>query len=243
MNKLGVYQESCARRGRSALAWRHEVGFDNLPPPHLRLPETRLSVKTETRFDCSGDIVDQRHWVMGPSHTPAFFVPLPGTRYEGRFILPEEAMAVLGIRPDEITDKRVPLSELKPGLTGEDFRLRLPGDETTYAARLIRASRGRAPLEKVADRVGITLRHLRRLMKERTGLSPKALARRLQVQAAIERADQSAYPDWADIALATGFSDQAHLIRSMRSIAGDTPARLHAVRQRQSVLFNRDAVT
>ncbi len=234
--RLGVYQETRARRGRSALAWRHEVGFDSVPPPHLVMPETRLSLATQTRFGPTGDIIDQQCWLYGPIQTPRRYAPEPGTRLEGQFITPEDAIAVLGIHPDELVDACVPIKQIELDRWRQTQTAAKP-DETRYAARLIRASRGRARLEGVAERVGVSLRHLRRQMKARTGLGPKTLARRLQVQAAIERADQSRKPDWADIALAAGFSDQAHLTRSVRAFTGHTPARLHAERQCQAVLF------
>ncbi len=237
INRLGVYQETRAQRGRSAVAWRHEVGFDAAPPPHLVLPETRLSLVTETRFDAHGDIVEQREWIFGPIETPRIHAPAPGTRLEGHYVAPEDAQRILGLRPDEITDAILPARDF--GLSRIHAPVQ-PGalDGVSYAARLIRASRGQARMEAVADRVGMSVRHLRRSFRRRTGLAPKTLARRLQVQAAIERADACAQPAWADIALASGFSDQAHLSRSIRELTGHSPARLHAQRRRQSDFFN-----
>ena len=48
----------------------------------------------------------------------------------------------------------------------------------------------------------------------------------------------NARPVWAEIALAAGFSDQAHLTRSVREFTGQAPASLHAERRRQSDFFN-----
>jgi AraC-like DNA-binding protein len=235
LNRLGVYQETRARSGRSALAWRHVVGFGDTPPPHLVLPETRLSLVTETRFDASGETLAEQRFVFGPIETPRLYAPKPGTRLDGRYLAPEDARRVLGVSPDDLIDAIAPAEDFAVALTKPSP----PSlDETAYAARLIRASRGRARMERVAERAGLSLRHLRRRMKQRIGMGPKTLARRLQVQSAIERADQSAKPNWADIALAAGFSDQAHLTRTVREFTGHTPALLHGERRRQSVFFN-----
>ena len=177
INRLGVYQETRARRGRSALAWRHEVGLGAAPPPHLVLPETRLSLVVETRIDSAGAVTDQRRWVYGPIETPRIHAPAPGTRLEGLYVAPEDARRIFGVTPSEIIDAVLP---------AQDFSLRYSQislassaiDETAYAARLIRASRGQARMEAIADHVGISLRHLRRSLKQRTGMGPKTLARR-----------------------------------------------------------------
>ena len=68
-------------------------------------------------------------------------------------------------------------------------------------------------------------------------MGPKALAGQIRALAAIETADACARPDWADIALASGYSDQAHLSRSIKAMTGLSPAALHAERSVESEIF------
>jgi AraC-like DNA-binding protein len=86
----------------------------------------------------------------------------------------------------------------------------------------------------------VSERHLHRCMSGRLGVGPKALSGQIRALAAIERADRSDRPDWADIAIASGYSDQAHLSRSLKSLTGLTPTALHAERSVESEIFKTE---
>lgn len=87
--------------------------------------------------------------------------------------------------------------------------------------RLIIASGGRMPIERVADRVGWSRRHLLNQFRSEFGLTPKQVAR----LARFERAHRLAEGGTAlvDAAYAAGYADQAHLNREWRRLAGRTP--------------------
>ena len=55
------------------------------------------------------------------------------------------------------------------------------------------------------------------------GLPPKAIARIVRFNAAQAKATAVERPDWADIAIACGYSDQPHLIREFVAFAGVAP--------------------
>lgn len=76
----------------------------------------------------------------------------------------------------------------------------------------------------VAAGLGMSERHLRRVFLETVGLSPKAFARVARFRRAVRAAREGRDINWAGIAAATGFCDQAHLIDEFRAIAGATPA-------------------
>lgn len=84
-------------------------------------------------------------------------------------------------------------------------------------------------VDRAALDAGLSSRHLRRLCLQRTGVSPKYLGRILRFRKASERIAtlslKPAQPNWADLAAACGYYDQAHFIREFQHFTGDTPGR------------------
>jgi AraC-like DNA-binding protein len=75
----------------------------------------------------------------------------------------------------------------------------------------------------VAEELGVSTRHLRRVFREALGTSPKAYARVTRFHRALRMAREEAHGGWASVAAAVGYYDQAHLIADFREIAGVTP--------------------
>ncbi|SDM98276.1 AraC family transcriptional regulator [Allokutzneria albata] len=69
--------------------------------------------------------------------------------------------------------------------------------------------------------LGITDRQLRRRVIAAVGYGPKALHRVLRLQRALR---MPAHGGLAELAVAAGFADQAHLSREVRSLTGRTPS-------------------
>jgi AraC-like DNA-binding protein len=82
----------------------------------------------------------------------------------------------------------------------------------------------------LARQLGVTDRHLRRLMVDETGIAPRHFARIQRFHALLRAADLAPHPSWATLAALHGYADQSHLIREVQDLAGVTPARLHAER-------------
>jgi len=81
-------------------------------------------------------------------------------------------------------------------------------------------------VSEVADSMGLTLRTFEREFQRLTGMAPKRYLRLLRFHRAVEllgRSANSARPDWAAIAYACGFYDQAHLIREFKAFAWRPP--------------------
>lgn len=96
-------------------------------------------------------------------------------------------------------------------------------------SRLVReAAEGfaRASVSAVAADLGVSERHLRRVFREAVGMSPKAFSRIVRFRRALRAAREDGPANWAGIAAATGYYDQAHLIEEFRAIAGVTPRAL-----------------
>ena len=60
------------------------------------------------------------------------------------------------------------------------------------------------------------------------GLAPKMTARILRFDHAIERWKSAPKTPWTDVALAGGYTDQAHFSREVRALSGQTPSDLAA---------------
>jgi AraC-like DNA-binding protein len=92
------------------------------------------------------------------------------------------------------------------------------------ATRTIRQLTTAATVGAVADKLGMTSRHLLRIFDEAVGMQPKVFARIGRFRDAWRSADLAVMPDWADIAAGAGYYDQAHLIAECRKLTGMTPS-------------------
>jgi AraC-like DNA-binding protein len=93
---------------------------------------------------------------------------------------------------------------------------------TRLARRAVRLLEGdEVRVESVAERLGVTARHLRRAFTESIGIGPKEFARTVRLQRAVRGAATS--KDWARIAADAGYYDQSHLIADFRQLVGLTP--------------------
>jgi AraC-like DNA-binding protein len=88
-------------------------------------------------------------------------------------------------------------------------------------------------LEDLATAAGITPFRLLRAFRHAFGLTPHAYQLQARVRAAHALIVRHTAP-LADIALTTGFADQAHLTRVFKSVMGATPGQFQGVDQRQA---------
>lgn len=157
--------------------------------------------------------------------------------------------AVLGVPPSAIAEQHTPLEDLW-GDAAERLAQRLAGaDDAARAAsildeaiaerlvtraiephtRLVLEAAARLPtvrVNEVADALGVSERNLRRVFREVVGMSPKEFARLMRFHLALTEARTGKDVDWAGVAAAAGYYDQAHLIAEFRDIAGVTPRAL-----------------
>lgn len=100
----------------------------------------------------------------------------------------------------------------------------------TAALGLMRgAGTGPTTLPAVAASLGLGERRLQQLFHQHVGLSPRAWRRLARLQGIVRAVRHAAArpgargPDWAELAVETGFYDQAHFANEFRSLAGLTP--------------------
>lgn len=99
--------------------------------------------------------------------------------------------------------------------------------EVAYAWYLLERSRGRAPVGALAERVGVSARHLTTLFRREVGRTPKMVAMLMRFEYATARIADTARRyhrvDLAAVAAEAGYADQAHLTRDFVRFAGVPP--------------------
>ncbi|WP_370965559.1 helix-turn-helix domain-containing protein [Amycolatopsis sp. cg9] len=190
-------------------------------------------------------------FIAGPDTAAWSSVTRPGAELHGLRFAPGRAAAVLGVAADELRDTRVPLGDLW-GREGELLAERLLTGEMTPAeavasrlpsaaapdpavaelvtrleagaarvAEAVTPPSTRAPVKDPAEPATISERRLRRRFVQAVGYGPATYLRVSRFQRAIALAPGA--PNLAALAVAAGYSDQAHLSRDCRALTGLTP--------------------
>lgn len=156
---------------------------------------------------------------------------------------PGAAARILGVPAGELVGRAVPLGDLWPQAPALLDRLReTAGDAARIAVlqaalvqRLARSGGPAGPLalpaalasarspREVAAVLGLGERRLQQLFHQQVGLPPRTWARLMRLQACLRLLRRPGPPRWADVALAAGFYDQAHLVNEFQSLVGLTP--------------------
>jgi len=100
---------------------------------------------------------------------------------------------------------------------------RAPDPEILWAWRRLEASGGGGSIGGLAESLGWSHRRLIARFREQIGLPPKTVARVLRFHCVVTAVRERPQIDWADLAYAAGYYDQAHLIRDFGAFAGTTP--------------------
>ncbi|MFJ9790753.1 helix-turn-helix domain-containing protein [Streptomyces globosus] len=107
------------------------------------------------------------------------------------------------------------------GACGDPVRRVRP--EVAEAWRRLVAARGCVQVGAVAAELGWSRRYLTDRFRGEVGLSPKTFARVLRFEHAHELAAARDPLPWGDVATASGYADQAHLVRDWREFTGSSP--------------------
>jgi AraC-like DNA-binding protein len=99
-----------------------------------------------------------------------------------------------------------------------------PASEWSWAQ--LRRSHGRTGIAEIAEELGWSHRRLIARFRDDFGLAPKALARVIRFDRAVQLLRNPSPPMLAAVAFDCGYFDQAHMNRDFRELAGTTPTAL-----------------
>ncbi len=181
-------------------------------------------------------------WVCGPETRAWTFSLPPGLRAVGVRFLPGAAAPVLGVRVDELTNRRIRLDDVLSPRMAAGLSDRI-GHQPTDRGRLdvlldaARRWQQAAPdpdplatrsvqrpftVAGLAEEFGITPRQLHRRSVHAFGYGASTLGRLLRFQRFA--AASATAPTIAAAAARAGYTDQSHLVRDCRDITGDAPS-------------------
>lgn len=220
---------------------------------HLRDPFQRVAPR--------GAVVQPRSFFVGQITRPLLLQAGRRVRTLGIRFRPGGAGPFLRAPLHELTDATVPLEAIWGGEAArfEEALSESPQPLAAAAALLARevgggadplvqaavaeilGSRGRLGVAALARAAGLGTRQLERRFLAAVGLPPKQLCRIVRFQGVFHRLAREDAGDWVQVALDCGYSDQAHLIRDFRDLAGETPPRYLAAEGQLSRFFTSPA--
>jgi AraC-like DNA-binding protein len=108
-------------------------------------------------------------------------------------------------------------------------RARIDTARVDWALARIEERRGLLDVGSLAQELGYSHKHLIALFHDQVGIPPKLLARLVRFERAMRAARAGGAIGWADLALAHGYFDQAHLARDVKRFTGLTPSQVRAL--------------
>ena len=96
-------------------------------------------------------------------------------------------------------------------------------DRVSVALNRIWSSKGQVRIEALANTLGFSQRHLDRRFLEYVGLTPKRMCRIARFISVFSLMHTTQGLNWADLAVANGYSDQAHMVRECKYFTGRSP--------------------
>jgi AraC-like DNA-binding protein len=103
----------------------------------------------------------------------------------------------------------------------------LPSDGPVVAiVDRLSSSEPAPPVAQIASELGLSSRHLQRRFLAAVGVPPKRYMRVLRFARVWQLATMRPRETWAELAVAHGYADQAHMVREFRAFGAEPPTRL-----------------
>ena len=107
---------------------------------------------------------------------------------------------------------------------------RLAHPAVGYALAALQSAPRPPTIAAVTERIGLSQTRFIQVFREAVGLTPKQYCRVRRFQQVLRVLEGDAPVKWAEVALACGYFDQAHLIHDFQAFAGLTPTAYLALR-------------
>ncbi len=235
------------------------------PASHRVLPHGEPSIGILRRRDRDGGISNIRLVLCGPSRQSIWYRPNPREELIAVRLKPEWSADIFDISPVDtrclgsnmldaprgIVDRCSDTLKAAESAAAHDvarillFDLLSQANKTPTmhaperdAMALIRQMSGQVKARELAQMLDISERHLRRRFRSLAGCSPKFYARQLRLSSAVIAAENSDHPHWAQLAYASGFHDQAHMINEFKAMLGLTPSEVQKERRALAAFCN-----
>lgn len=127
---------------------------------------------------------------------------------------------------DRLLEARTPETRfliLEQFLLARVARSPAPHPAVALALDEFRCVPGARTVAEVADLAGLSPRRFAELFRREVALTPKAFCRVQRFQRVLRLIERDPSVDWAGLALACGYYDQAHFNRDFRAFSGITP--------------------
>lgn len=111
----------------------------------------------------------------------------------------------------------------------DHFFIKLLSNENAFDPRITVAlntiwyHKGQIPIGTLARELNVSRRHLERLFLDYIGLPPMRMCRIVRFLSVFSSVQVNLKRDWAGLAIDSGYSDQAHLIRDCKYFSGQSP--------------------
>jgi len=232
--------------------WTREPGRTDVPGALVErrvLPDGCIDIVLA--FEPGGSGAPDSIQAVGTMTRPLVFAGASDASFVGVRFRPARAAAFLRLPASELTDLSVPLDDLwsDAAAVRETFVATRGGTarvaalervllarmahgtvaehrDVDEAVRRITAAGGSLGITRLAPALGVTRQHLARRFADLVGVSPKVFARIVRMQRLIRTARAIPIgddPNWAALAVASGYYDQAHLVDEFRELTGLTP--------------------
>ena len=191
----------------------------------------------------------RRAWLSGTHARHIVIDTAMDSSMMGVHFKPAGAACVLGMPAGEMTDRVVELDAIwgNSGLDLHNALLEAPTPDSKFTVLerfllcLAKRARVRSPairhalrwftaepamtsIDNVAGELGVSHKHLIQRFRDEVGLTPKRFCRIRRFRSVLRTIQNQNTVDWADIACACGYFDQAHFIREFRDFSGLNPS-------------------
>jgi AraC-like DNA-binding protein len=217
------------------------LSLNNDAPVYTALPDGCVDLVLEVAPD------DHGAWIYGSTTRPTDIACSQGAHYLGIRFQPGQSRHFIDVDACELTDARVELhalmsfpaeviatriisgalfSDLDDILTTTLSRSQPEASLIDHVIQHIEARHGLVSIEAVATRFGKSRRQLERTFAQTVGVPLKFFCTLARLRHAARMISQSSQRPLTTIAGDAGYSDQAHMTRDFRRLAGVTPAQL-----------------